>query len=76
MITSLYEGIKPKVQGGDISEEFVRSNGFKPRSVLAPALLSSYLTSLPNVAFKDGMEGVNKQTGHVAEIFNMAHLKA
>ena len=61
---------------GSVSKDFSVSNGVKQGCVLVPTLLSLYLATELEVAFKDTTEGVYIQTRKDAGLFNVAQFKA
>ena len=77
LIKALHVGMQAKVvQGRDTSNEFGVTNGFKQGCVLAPTLLSLYLTAMLEVAFKDVHEGIYIQTRLGADLFNVTQFKS
>jgi len=77
IVKSLHSGMQASVAyGNNHSKEFAVTNGVKQGCVLAPTLFSLYLLAMLEVAFKDSSDGVFIQTRQIADLFNIAHLKA
>ena len=77
MIEALHTGMMANVNvGGEVSDSFRVTNGFKQGCVLAPTLFSIFLSAMLNDAFRDMGVGVYIQSRQNANLFNVAHFRA
>ena len=77
MIETLHTGMMTNVSvGGEVSESFSVTNGFKQGCVLAPMLFSIFLSAMLDEAFRDMEHGVYIQSRQSADLFNVAHFRA
>ena len=77
MIEALHSGMMANVSvGGKVSESFIVTNWVKQGCVLAPTLFSVVLSAMLDEAFQDMGYGVNIQSRHRADLFNIADFRA
>ena len=77
MIEALHTGMMANVSvGGEVSESFSVTNGVKQGCVLAPMLLSIFLSAMLDEAFRDMEDGVYIQSRQSADLFNVAYFRA
>ena len=77
MIEALHIGTMANVSvGREVSESFSVTNGVKQACVLAPTLLSIFLSAKLDEAFRDMGDGVYIQSRQSADLFNVAHFRA
>ena len=73
MIEALHNGMMANVSVGEVSELF--SVVVKQGCVLAPTLVSVFLTAMLDDAFRDIGDGVNIETRQSVDLFNVAKTK-
>ena len=62
--------------GGEVSDTFAITNGVKQGCVLAPTLISIFLSAMLEDAFRDMGDGIYIQSRQNADLFTVAHLRA
>ena len=77
MIEALHTGVMANVSvGGEVSESFNVIKGVKLGCVLAPTLLSIFLSAMLDEAFRDMGDGVYIQSRQRADLLNVAQFRA